>query len=95
MISIEKMKSEIADIALLYGIKKASLFGSYANGTATEESDVDLLLEFETVSVSLLKLAGIKLKLEQNIRKNVDVIHSPIPANSFIKIDNEVSLYER
>lgn len=95
MLTIEKLKNEITSIAPQYGVKKAVLFGSYANNTATENSDVDLLLEFETLSVSIYKIAGIKLNLEKNLQKTVDIIHAPIPQNSLIKIDKEVPLYER
>jgi len=30
-----------------YAVKKVGLFGSFANGTYTEDSDVDILVEFE------------------------------------------------
>ena len=35
----------ISPIAASYGIKSLSLFGSYARGEATENSDVDILKE--------------------------------------------------
>lgn len=42
--------AEIADkvrpIAKAYGIDKVYLFGSYARGEATEESDIDFYVEF-------------------------------------------------
>lgn len=42
--------AEIADkvrpIAKAYGIDKIYLFGSYARGEATEESDIDFYVEF-------------------------------------------------
>jgi predicted nucleotidyltransferase len=30
-----------------YGVKRIGLFGSYAKGTASETSDIDLVVEFE------------------------------------------------
>jgi predicted nucleotidyltransferase len=30
-----------------YGVKRIGLFGSYAKGTPAEESDIDLVVEFE------------------------------------------------
>jgi len=95
MVSIETVKREIVKIASAYGIKKANLFGSYADGTATERSDLDLLLEFETHSISIFKLAGIKIQLEGAIGISVDVVHGPLPQNSFLRIDKQVSLYEQ
>jgi uncharacterized protein len=40
---IEQNKAEIRKL----GVKKISLFGSYARGTPTPKSDIDFLVEFE------------------------------------------------
>jgi predicted nucleotidyltransferase len=42
-------------------------------GEATEESDIDLLIEFEGRK-SLLDLAGLKLDLQELLRRRVDVL---------------------
>jgi predicted nucleotidyltransferase len=34
-------------LASEYGVKRIGLFGSYANNTPTETSDIDLVVEFE------------------------------------------------
>lgn len=54
-------------------VKKAALFGSIVRGEATEESDIDLLIEFEGRK-SLLDLAGLKLDLQELLRRRVDVL---------------------
>lgn len=54
-------------------MKKAALFGSVARGEATEESDIDLLIEFEGRK-SLLDLAGLKLELQELLRRRVDLL---------------------
>ena len=36
---------EIRDIAASYGINSLSLLGSYARGEATDDSDIDLLID--------------------------------------------------
>ena len=95
MPTFENIRSSVAQIAPLYDIKKASLFGSYANGTQTEDSDIDLLVEFTGRPVSIYKIAGVKLKLEEIIGKDVDVIALPIPSNSLLEIEKEVLLYEQ
>ena len=41
---IQKLK-ENREIFDKYGVKKIGLFGSYAAGAATEESDIDILIE--------------------------------------------------
>lgn len=56
-----------------YNIKKASLFGSYARGEETEDSDVDILIE-PPEKMTLFDLAGMKLDLEKLLDKSVDVV---------------------
>ena len=46
MLDIQKIKDGVRLAAQEYPIKKAELFGSYANGTNRPDSDVDILLEF-------------------------------------------------
>ena len=45
VLTSDQIQSITAPIAASYGIKSLSLFGSYARGEATEDSDVDLLVE--------------------------------------------------
>lgn len=65
-------------------------FGSYADGGTTYGSDLDLLVEFESAAVSLLTLADIKYRLEDEFGVPVDVIHAPLPANSLFKAEKPV-----
>ena len=95
MLTFANIKSSVAEVAPLFNVKKVTLFGSYAAGNQTENSDIDLLVEFNEPSVSLFRIAGIKLKLQEMTGKTVDVIHSPIPAGSLIEVGKEVLIYER
>lgn len=55
-------------------IKKLSLFGSYLKNTYNEESDVDLLVEFEDdTEYGLLDLARMERELSEMIGKKVDL----------------------
>ena len=56
-----------------HGIKRANLFGSFADGTATEQSDVDLLVEL-SVSIGLLQFIRIKHDLEDVLQRKVDLV---------------------
>ena len=93
MLNLQQIKDGVHIAAQEYPIKKAELFGSYANGDYHAESDVDLLLEFSTPSVSLLTLNAVKYRLEEILKTAVDVIHGPLPENSMIEIDRRISLY--
>ena len=56
------------------GIKKLSLFGSYLKNTYNEESDVDLLVEFEDdTEYGLLDVARMERELSEMTRKKVDL----------------------
>ena len=75
-----------------FPITKAEYFGSYASGSATEESDLDLLVEFSEPSVSILTVIGLKQYLEENLLKPVDVIHAPLPNEAIIEIEKTVTV---
>ena len=70
---IDEIKKTLIEVLRKYGVKKAGLFGSLVRGEATEESDIDLLIEFEGKK-SLLDLAELKLELQESLRRDVDVL---------------------
>ena len=70
---IEELKNTLVDVLRKHDVKKAALFGSIVRGEATDESDIDLLVEFEGRK-SLLDLAGLKLDLQEIVRRRVDVL---------------------
>lgn len=43
--SIAELKTILSPVFISYGISRAVLFGSVAKGTATEKSDLDLLVD--------------------------------------------------
>ncbi len=53
-------------------IKRLRLFGSYATGQATQDSDVDILLSFYETP-SLFDLGGIHTDLSKALGKKVDI----------------------
>lgn len=77
-------------------IIRAYLFGSYARGDNTPDSDVDVLVELEK-ETDLFKFIKIKQQLELIINKTVDLISanglSP-RIKSYIDID-KVLIYEK
>jgi len=95
MLTHEEICKAVSQVAPAYQVKRASYFGSYADNTQTDDSDIDLLVEFNTPTVSLIKLSGLKLRLEEQLGLRVDLIHAPIPDDSYIKINKEVLIYER
>jgi len=70
---IEKIKAILIEVLKKYGVKKAALFGSIVKGETTQNSDIDLIIEFER-GKSLLDLVGLKLELQELLGKEVDII---------------------
>ncbi len=95
MLTLEQIKISAEKIALRYPVKRISLFGSFADGNATENSDVDLLIEFSSPNVSLFLLSEIKSELESKLNADVDLIHAPVEEGSVLKIDEVVDIYEQ
>lgn len=90
--TIEILKSSILTIVNEYPIKKIILFGSRAAGTNDENSDVDLIMEFFQ-PISLLTLSAIRLKLEEILNLEVDIIHGPVEKTDLIEVGKVVELY--
>jgi len=82
-------------VAPQYPIKQVHLFGSYANGSATSDSDVDVLVRFEGRPITLLDLCGFQQDLSDLLDVSVDVLKSPLSpsAKEDMSIDNLVHLY--
>ncbi|MCM1253413.1 MAG: nucleotidyltransferase domain-containing protein [Clostridium sp.] len=75
-----------------YPVKRIVLFGSRAEETNHENSDVDLIMEF-LEPISLFMLSEIKLRLEEILGLEVDIVHGPIRSGDLIKVGKEIELY--
>jgi len=94
--SIEDLRSILSPVFARYGVKRAVLFGSYANSCATEKSDLDLLVDS---SLRGLLFVGLSEELSSALRINVDVFDvSHIEPQSLIEREiheTGVTLYEK
>jgi len=71
---IEDISRMVAPIAAEYGIRKLSVFGSYARGEAIESSDIDFHIIDRGTLRGLISLAGFELALEEVFQIPVDVV---------------------
>jgi len=71
--SKKELKKFLTEILKKNGVEKASLFGSIARAENSEESDIDILIQFPK-GKSLFDLIGLKLELEEVLHKEVDVL---------------------
>lgn len=73
--TIDAIRDCITPIAKKYGLSAVYLFGSYARGTATETSDIDLLIDTAGTDIkSLFDLAAVYCELEEALNKQIDLI---------------------
>ena len=77
---------------------KAWLFGSYARMEETDNSDVDILVDFQHGSkVGLLQMSQFSIDLEQRLKKSIDLVAEgslkPFAADNVMK--ERVLIYER
>ena len=93
MLTIKRITEIISDVAREYDVRKITLFGSYADGRNTSESDIDLLVEFNSENVSLLTIASLKYRLEELFGVDVDVIHAPLDKDAMIMPQRMVEIY--
>ena len=71
--TIEEIRALVAPIAQAYGVERIYLFGSYARGEATPESDLDFRIDRGRVR-SLFKLGGLYNAFTDALHKPVDLL---------------------
>lgn len=92
---VATIKQAVTPIARSYGVKRIYLFGSYAKGNASENSDVDLLVE-KGKPLSLLKLSGMRQSVQDALQLSVDLVTTTGIEDEFHKeiAGTEILLYE-
>ncbi len=67
-------KDKIAEFCRKHHIRKLALFGSVLREDFDQDSDVDVLVEFEPGrTVGLLRMAGLELELSEILGRKVDL----------------------
>ena len=70
-----EIKAIVTPIAVKYRLKAVFLFGSYARGTATEDSDIDLMIDTTGTDLdTLFKLGAVYEELSNAFCKEIDLI---------------------
>lgn len=97
MLTIKEIKEKVNIIAPNYPIKSVFLFGSYAEGKAHKDSDIDVLVEFDKRPVTLLDYCGFQEELSEALQMPVDIVKYPLSVASkeSLMIEKVVPLYEQ
>ena len=73
LMSIQQMTQQIAEYFKTQPVQKAWIFGSFARGEETPDSDVDILIVPDQM-VGLFKLSGMHLDLQELLKMRVDLV---------------------
>jgi uncharacterized protein len=66
-------RSQILAIAEKHGAYNVRVFGSVARGEATEDSDIDFLIDYDLEKITPWFPGGLLLDLEQLLNRKVDI----------------------
>lgn len=69
----QDIKEKVIPVLKRYRIVKASIFGSFARGSQSPESDLDLFLEVPK-GTSLLQLGGLYMDLKDALGRKVHIL---------------------
>jgi predicted nucleotidyltransferase len=72
ILSLKDIKDKCEEVFAEYNVEYCYLFGSYAKGTPTENSDVDLLVSTADTGIRFYDLVE---TLREKLRKKVDVLN--------------------
>ena len=94
MLSVEKIQKAIVPLAQKYGVDRVFLFGSYARGTATEKSDVDLRIDRGTLDG--FRFGGFYVDVEETLNCKADILTTEQMGKAFLQHvqKEEVLLYD-
>ena len=87
MLSVPEIQKALDEVCPKYGAIKWTLFGSYAHGTATEDSDIDVLVEFKEKPQSYHEWMRISNELGERLGKTIDIVAAPITRGNIFKLD--------
>lgn len=73
--TLEELKTKISPIAKKYGLREVYLFGSYARNEATDDSDVDIMIDRAGSNIrGLFDMGGLYDDLRRSIGKEIDLV---------------------
>ncbi len=71
---LAQLKTQVTPILKKYGVIRAGVFGSFARGEATKNSDVDFLVTIKNPKMGLLEFIGMQQEVGKKINRKVDIV---------------------
>ena len=69
-----ELRQIFPSLCLRYPLKQMALFGSVARGDATDQSDIDILVEVDPIIG--LRMVDLAEELESQLHRKVDIVSS-------------------
>ena len=94
--TIDDIRRLATPVAAAHGVKSMRLFGSYARGQATEQSDIDLRIDCGKIT-DLFSWGSLYSDLQAAFQKNLDLVTSENLEADFMRRirQDEVLIYEQ
>ncbi|WP_421909190.1 nucleotidyltransferase family protein [Methanolacinia petrolearia] len=70
---LELLKEHEDEITRSFGVRRIGIFGSFARGEESPESDVDIFVEFQAGKKTLDNYMGLKNFLESLFERKIDL----------------------
>ena len=93
VLRLSTIKSVLKEVLGKHQINKIYLFGSYARGEATNDSDVDILCDKGDIS-TLIEQGKLEEELEERLGKRVDLVFMTSHMDDYFKEQIEKDLIE-
>jgi len=84
MNEIENYQQLILPVLKQHSIKRAAIFGSFAKGGVTPDSDIDLLIEPEK-DFTIFKMLELEQEISELIKRKVDLVEYSALKPSIVK----------
>jgi len=79
---LEYLSKHFQEFHNKYNVEKIGLFGSYARGEATQDSDIDIFVQMQP---KLLDMVAIKQSIEEDLHQKVDIVRLRDKMNPYLK----------
>jgi len=96
MKTLQQIQQAVRKYAVENDVKSVRLFGSYADGTAKSDSDIDILVEYHQPP-TLLNYLGFQEQLQNELGAKVDILKYPVDPRKLLfpnfKINKTIPIY--
>lgn len=72
-VTLGELRPIVLRVTREYGVSNVRIFGSFARGEQRKTSDIDLLVDLPD-GMTLFDLSGLKIDLEEALKRKVDVV---------------------